>query len=61
MTLIESMDSVVFAWGPFEFELAARPIPILSPCFALDKVKIKIYTQRRKINWKNEEKFKKVS
>ena len=33
------MGSVVFTWGPFEIELAARLITILSPCFALDKVK----------------------
>ena len=39
MTLIETMGSVVFTRGPFEIELAAIPIPILSPCFALDKVK----------------------
>ena len=31
VTLIESIGSVVFAWGPFKVELAARPIPILSP------------------------------
>ena len=42
MTLIESMGSVVFARGPFEVELAAGPITILSPCFALDKVKIEL-------------------
>ena len=42
VTLIESVGSVVFAWGPFEVELAARPIPILSPCFALDKEKKKM-------------------
>ena len=35
------MGSVVFTWGLFEVELAARPITILSPCFALDKVKIR--------------------
>ena len=39
VTLIETMGSVVFTWEPFEVELAARPITILSPCFALDKVK----------------------
>ena len=33
------MGSVVITWGPFEVELAARPITILSPCFAMDKVK----------------------
>ena len=40
VTLIKTMGSVVFIWGPFEVELAARPITILSSCFALDKVKI---------------------
>ena len=30
VTLIESTGSVVFTWGPFEVELAARPITILS-------------------------------
>ena len=39
VTLIETMGSVVFTWGPIEVELAARPITILSPCFDLDKVK----------------------
>ena len=34
------MGSIVFTGGPFEVELDARPITILSPCFALDKVKI---------------------
>ena len=42
VTLIESMGSVVFTWGPFEVELVARPITILSPCFALDKAEIAI-------------------
>ena len=41
-TLIETMGSVVFIWGLFEVELAARPITILSPCFPLDKVKISV-------------------
>ena len=40
-TLIDSMGSVVFTCGSYEVELAARPIPILSPCFALDKKKKK--------------------
>ena len=46
VTLIETMGSVVFTRGPFEVELSARPIKLLSPCFALDKVKtakIKMY------------------
>ena len=40
VTVIETMGSVVFTRGPFEVEHAARPITILSPCFALDKVKM---------------------
>ena len=39
VTLIETMGSVVFTLGPFEVALAAIPITILYPCFALDKVK----------------------
>ena len=40
MTLIETKGSVVFTRGPFEVELAMRPITILSPSFALDKVNL---------------------
>ena len=40
LTLIETMGSVVFTRGPFEVDLPARPITILSPCLALDEVKI---------------------
>ena len=39
VTLNETMGSVVLTWGPFEVELPTRPITILSPCFALDKVR----------------------
>ena len=39
VTLIETMGSVVFTWGPFEVALASRPITILFPCFELDWVK----------------------
>ena len=31
--LILTLGSVVFTGGPFEVELAARPITILSPCY----------------------------
>ena len=38
----EIMGSVFFTCGHFEIAHGARPIPILYPCFTLDKVKRKI-------------------
>ena len=32
------MGSVVFTWGPFEVELAAWPIPILSPMLRIGQI-----------------------
>ena len=40
MTLIETKGSVAFTGEPLEVPLDVRPITILSPCYAMDKIKI---------------------
>ena len=48
------MGSVVFTWGLFEAELAARLITLLSACYAMDKVKTFFVLKRVYIGSQND-------